>query len=714
MNILFFEMSEQNIQLSGLFFKINKKDNTAKVSGSYTSNQTFFIPKSIKYESQVYTVSGLVDDLGASCKFTSIIFADDSEITTIGNSFSCSNVKSIKFPPKLENLSEDWCSDTGNLVNIYIPSSNKDFQYLDNKMLLTKSDKNSETYDILVFARRDITKAIIPSFIKRINSSAFSECKSLTEIQFTENSELLSIGKNAFTFSLIENFWLPPKLETLEDNWCNHFSKLKNISISNLNENFKFLDENNEIVVGKSDKNSEVYDTLVIAIRDIDEVFIPSYIKHISSSAFLDCSYLQHVEFEENSELLSIGENAFFRCRLDEITIPKTVRTIGKSAFIDTEHMTKVEFDEDSELSLIDDNVFTGSGIQKVFIPRHVKRIGKFSFSGCADLTVVDFAPESELTSIGDSGFSYDSIREVFIPRHVQSIERFAFFQCPTLEKVEFEEGSELTSLGNKVFSDTSIESIVIPKGVSEIKKGTFMNNTNLKTVEFPEDSELTIIRSKAFVESSVESITFPPKVEKLENNWCNFTFQLTNLIISPQNKNFDYLDEEHKLVVGKSNNENDFFDVIVFSSRDVMQIIIPSFITRINSCAFSDCEFLEKVDFFEDSEVNSIGEGSFSGCALKNMVFPRKVSLVEQNAFLLCSNLNNVEFLSDSVTLGKDCFNNCTALFIISFPNAKKIYNEAFPFHFVSESFSLFALPNAEIIIGGFNNDHLKQATQL
>ena len=48
--------------------------------------------------------------------------------------------------------------------------------YYDNNFILGKSNQKSEIFDILVFARRDIVNAIIPSFIKQIGPYSFTYC----------------------------------------------------------------------------------------------------------------------------------------------------------------------------------------------------------------------------------------------------------------------------------------------------------------------------------------------------------------------------------------------------------------------------------------------------------------------------------------------------------------------------------------------------------
>lgn len=58
-------------------------------------------------------------------------------------------------------------------------------------MMFCKSDQSqSDTYDSLVFASRNIKCAIIPSNIKQICSNAFSNCSQFESNEFSEYSEL--------------------------------------------------------------------------------------------------------------------------------------------------------------------------------------------------------------------------------------------------------------------------------------------------------------------------------------------------------------------------------------------------------------------------------------------------------------------------------------------------------------------------------------------
>lgn len=687
------------VEVNGISYELDKNNLTAKVIGSYIAVEDLYIPRSINFNSQNYIITSIADKLKSACKIKSISFDNDSEIRTIGSTFSYTDIQSISLPASIEKFTENWCSNTQKLCSITISAKNKNFIYLDSKMIIGKSDSKSEDYDILVFARRDIEIAVIPSFIKRISSSAFSDCRNLREIKITEDSQLISIGKNAFSFSKITYFTIPRMMEDLEDDWCSYLSNLTVISISEGNQNFKFLDDKKRIVLGKSNKEDKLYDTIIIASKDIEKVIIPSYIKYIGSSSFSNCKILDKIEFEENSELVSIGESAFFRCSITEIKIPKHVRFMGKHSFLDTQFLEKIEIDKNSELELIEENIFTGSSIDYIYIPKHVKSIGEFSLSSCFNLKEIEFAEDSELVSIESSAFAYSTFEYIKIPFHVKKIDDFAFLKCENLKTVEFDDDCDLTSIGHEVFSHTNIEVLQIPDHVKEIKEGSLMCIDKLRIISFSENSELTSICENAFIESPVETIFFPPKVDFLENNWCNYTFQLANILVSPENKRFTYLDIDHKIVIGKSDLNSETYDVLIFVSREIVKVFVPAFIKKINSCSMSDCTFMRKIEFEENSQLQVIDEGSFSGCNLTSISFPNELKIVEKNSFFLCSELKTVEFLSDEIELKYNSFSDCESLLLISIPNARLVKICGRIITFESGFLSFFVSSKADVV---------------
>lgn len=356
----------------------------------------------------------------------SIEIPQNSELLSIGEfAFSFTIVKKLSIPSKFKEFQEGWCSYFYSLNKVEISSDNKNFEYADDghKLIVGKSESNSDCFDVLIFACRNINKALIPSKIKYISSFAFFGCNFLDEIEFEKNSNLLSIGKNSFNSSSIKKITFPSKLEDLIKGWCSKSLQLNNITILPDNRNFKYIDNEHKMIAGKSDQNSGCFDVLVFACRDIEKAVIPSTIKYISDFAFQNCKLLKTVDFEDNSELL----------------------IIGKKAFCD-------------------------SSIETIFIPEKLNKIKKGAFSQCKKLEIVEFSCESSLKSIGKTAFSDTIIKKIRIPKETRKISSFAFSWSQSLEKIEIPKNAELISICECAFAGTLIKSLFISPNVEDLQ----------------------------------------------------------------------------------------------------------------------------------------------------------------------------------------------------------------------------------------------------
>ena len=77
--------------------------------------------------------------------------------------------------------------------------------------MIGKSDEKVDEYDNLLFASRVIEEISIPSNIKIISSHAFAKCSHLKKIEIQKNSNLQTIGAKAFSNTIIEKIFIPPK-----------------------------------------------------------------------------------------------------------------------------------------------------------------------------------------------------------------------------------------------------------------------------------------------------------------------------------------------------------------------------------------------------------------------------------------------------------------------------------------------------------------------
>lgn len=260
-----------------------------------------------------------------------INFEENSEFRTINkNAFFGSSLVEIEIPQSVIELKEGWCCGAFKLDKVTVDLNNPNFSFINYSFLVGKSDSKSDVFDVLLFARRKLIEADIPSYIKRISSYAFEGCKQLNSISFQENSlltsigeysfsnssittisfssevreigdysfynctklkeicfpnhsKLESIGKNAFSNSSLETLSMPFLItsnDLFKNGWCCQTLNLNNISILKDDRN-QISYFNDSFIIGKSDSKSDIFDFLLFARRDIENANIPKFIKRI-------------------------------------------------------------------------------------------------------------------------------------------------------------------------------------------------------------------------------------------------------------------------------------------------------------------------------------------------------------------------------------------------------------------------------------------------
>ena len=158
-----------------------------------------------------------------------------------------------------------------------------------------------------------IAKINIPESVTKIGSSAFEDCKELTEISIPES--VTEIGSGAF----------------------NDCKKLTDIQVHEENVAYQSIDGNLYTKDGKT--------LLQYAIGKTEKSFaVPVGVMTIGRSAFSGCEALENVILPEN--IMTIEHNAFFGClALTEISIPQSVTVIEWAAFLGCSNLKSVHFE---------------------------------------------------------------------------------------------------------------------------------------------------------------------------------------------------------------------------------------------------------------------------------------------------------------------------------------------------------------------------------
>ena len=175
--------------------------------------------------------------------------------------------------------------------------------------------------------------------------------------------------------------------------------------------------------------------------------------------------------------------------------------------------------------------------------------------------------------------------------------------------------------------------SIIVPRSfnhrnqeyiITTIGEGSFRDNKNLISVEFPEDSELKTIEKEAFFGSFIEKLSLPATVKEFKEGWCSFTSKLINIEISPENPYCTAINND--IIIGKSSDNSEVFDLLIFVRRNIQKLIIPSTIKRICAFSFNDCYNIKGIYFNQDSQLESIDNCAFLYSSIESISIPATV----------------------------------------------------------------------------------------
>lgn len=99
-----------------------------------------------------------------------------------------------------------------------------------------------------------------------------------------------------------------------------------------------------------------------------------------------------------------------------------------------------------------------------------------------------------------------------------------------------------------------------------------------------------------------------------------------------------------------------------------LMSVTISSGIVKLGGQAFCNCTSLRSVMFENNSQLEIMGSGIFSGCsALENISIPSNVTIIESYAFKGCTALKSIKIPNSVTSIGNSAFYNCTSIISIA-----------------------------------------------
>lgn len=426
--------------------------------------------------------------------------------------------------------------------------------------------EGSDVKEVLFDA--DCTYTVVPE-------ATFRNTTALVSVSLP--ASVVTIGKEAFKGSAIENFVLPDTVRTI-DVRAFADSKLKSITLGagveyvGMNA-FRNCDALSEIRILSTASELVLEKGVFQGAVSLGSIVLPNNVKTIPEFAFYGAVALREVTAYA---LKGIGESAFDGCSTLANFTAESVEVVGKNAFRGAKSLSSLAmnlasvtnvmdgaFDGCSALNVdlsamtsllsVGTSAFRNTAIKKIVLPGTLKFLGDFAFERCSEVEYVDLSQTSienisdgmfkgmtkletvllptNLQTIGKNAFAYTAIKSIVLPASVVSIADSAFENCTALASADL--GTSLESIGAYAFANASSLTVVaIPASVVKIGASAF-EESGVSTVSFAADGRTETIEDKAFYHAALQSVTLPKSVKTIGAESFAFNLQMTSLTIA-------------------------------------------------------------------------------------------------------------------------------------------------------------------------------------
>ncbi len=402
--------------------------------------------------------------------------------------------------------------------------------------------------------------------------------------------------------------------------------------------------------------------------ESLQEIVIPDGVTAIGQGVFSGCSSLTSVVIPDS--VLSIDYKAFYNCTsLESITLPSGITTIPTCFF------------------------YNCSSLKNLIIPSQVTTIESDAFSGCTSLAEV-VVPAS-VTSIADDTFSYFATDLVLVCTEDSAAERYAIRHGT---KYRYPDGDTIVPKEINIFIEGYFD--CVKTGSS--KTWNVMAEGGTAPYQFLfelRDEDGDIIQLWDFSEEDEwtytfrEAGTYELRVNVLDAEGYHSLYGLCPEIVvsddAPLYPDYEYVIENGKCTITKFLDRKTVFDSTnhtipafiegypvtaigekAFGENLIRTLVLPPYLERLADSAFEGNRYFQKIVF--QSGVKSIGKNAFKDCTdLAEIDLLTNLTYLGEGAFQNCSDLEAI-YIPEGVTrIESNTFNGCTSLSYVSIPES-------------------------------------------
>ena len=392
---------------------------------------------------------------------------------------------------------------------------------------------------------------------------------------------------------------------------------------------------------------------------EVSRLTLPGTITDIRPGSFRHFKMLAGITISGEAEVLKVGSDGALYNQ-DETylywvpwdgsntenyyTIPASVEDFD--AFEFQENRQRIDIEVGSKLIikyLTDYTQYEGVGYGGVYTPDGKKMlIAPYAQS---DVLTVPYGVEE----IAPYAFYSYYAPEICIPSTVSLIDSYAFLDTENAgrtQKIYFEEDSCLSQIDSYAFYRSGITHIHLPESVDYIGKGAFHS---VFFDEFSVSGNVTTIGEDAFPE-----YFYPVDIYELYNNphlklikdenaisyLVNTTTQTASVVrfdrdtlgtlVIPESVSYNGV--SYPVTKIEQNIGTFGTDPAQYASKFVNAVQIPASVKEIENFAFNAFDYMCRVEFAADSELETIGEYAFYGCDyLQTIILPDSVTTIKE-----------------------------------------------------------------------------------
>lgn len=592
--------------------------------------------------------------------------------TTIGASAfaGCQNLTKLTLGEGVTGLGDSALKDT-RLEEITIPSTfetgtakNSPFTSGENSTLrkVTFADGIQVIPQYFLNNITTLTKIEIPASVQKIGDHAFADCSNLTAVTFKEpaDSKLTTIDTSAFEgCSLMTLFKLPEGVTTIN---ASAFKDCKKISLTDLPtglitignaafENCTML-RVGELPAITALGTAAFKNCVNLPFLSVDT----SNLAEINATAFEGCTGLSSVQINGGEKKqTTIADGAFATCNSLKWLDIENVKSIGKNAF------AKLPFSalEINQVDTIGESAFASCDKLENPVIQNVKTIGASAFAGSGAQTDDNKVLLDSIQNVGSRAFEGCQ----FTSADIRDLEKVTTYTDPetkieyspfaksSIKKVEFSDETKNTVCTKAFKNVTSLQSVELAYcftygNISTIDASAFEGCVNLTDINLSD--KLTTINGLAFYNTGLTEITVPASLTKITT--ASAAGKNVGPFAGGVLRKVTFADGVTKSLQG-----------MFMGTTSLEEVVLPKSLKTIDQNAFKDCSSLKKLSVGKSGgenvldTVETINAGAFNGCSSLETLTLKNVAKIDSSdtnrTFGGCTSLKKVSVTGVTTT---------------------------------------------------------------